>query len=1213
MRTLRLVQEAAGAEGVHRVEVTLEGDGAPQRAVAQVKLALEAAELDQLRWYLEDYPAYPLDPAPQIAAEVEERLAGLGEELFRAVFHASDDTRDLWATVRDHLADTRVEVVTDVAGATAIPWELLRDPTTNVPLALRARAFVRSYQQAAQRPAVPAPGAERLRVLLVICRPDAGQDVPFRSVASHVVRLSPQARAAFQLDVLRPPTFARLGQVLRDASERGEPYHVVHFDGHGTWADLSGQPGEGGVPSWLRSQRFVGRAGAHGWMLFEQPDLPGNVEYVDGPALGGLLAESGVPVLVLNACRSAHAALATTPQQASQAAGEDVHARVRAYGSLAQEVMDAGVAGVVAMRYSVYVVTAAQFVGELYASLLAGRRLGEAVTRGRKHLADQPVREVGLRPVRVQDWMVPVVYEATALPVVTPKATDGQVELTLDPVAAAREREALESALPDAPDAGFFGRDETLLAVDRAFDDPDQHVVLLHAWAGQGKTTTAAEFARWYAQTGGAQAVLFTSFERHTPLARVLDQVGVTFADNLQAAGLAWLALDDQARRRVALQVLARVPVLWVWDNVEPVTGFPAGSPSKWTNEEQQELAGFLRALRATQAKVLLTSRRDERAWLGELPRRITLCGMPMAERVQLARALAARHGHTLDEVGDWQPLLEFTQGNPLTVTVLVGQALREGLRTREQVEAFVERLRAGQAAIADEQAQGRAASLGASLSYGFTHAFTTQERARLALLHLFQGFVQVDALCMLGDPKMVDAPVPELTGVDRAAAVGLLDRAVEVGLLTRHGGGYYGVHPALPWYFQRLFAEVYGPPEGPAARRALRAWTVAVGRLGNYYTNEYIRGRTDVVGVLAAEEANLLAVRQVAHAHAWWREVIGAMQGLRMLYEPASRWVEWARLVEELIPDLTDPAAGGPRLGLEEEWRLLTEYRVSLALQARDMAAAMRQQQALVTFIRKRAGAALAQPPGALDPRQRDAIRWLARSLEQLGDLLVEQGDSACAGHLEEAAALCRRIGDRQSEALALHSLGNAHLAVPALRDLDRAERYYQGSLGLFDQQDRPGRAACHSQLGHVAYERFQAGRAGGAPEQVLRGHLQAAVGRYQQALELIPASAVADLAVVHNQLGLVYDHAGLLERALHHSQEAIRYKERGGNTHGAAQTRSNIASALARRGRLGEARTWAQAALRGFESYGERARADIDKIRQLLEQIDQTMRSGR
>jgi tetratricopeptide (TPR) repeat protein len=1218
VRTLRLVQEATGAEGVHRVEVTLEGEGAPRRAVAQVKLALEAAELDRLRWYLEDYPAYPINPAPRIAAEVEDRLAGLGVELFRAVFHASDDTRDLWATVRDHLADTRVEVVTDVAGATAIPWELLRDPTTNVPLALRARAFVRAYQQAAQRPAVPAAGVERLRVLLVICRPDAEQDVPFRSVASHLVRLSPQARAAFQLDVLRPPTFARLGQVLRGASERGEPYHVVHFDGHGTWADLASQPSGGDVPGWLRSQRFAGRAGAHGWLLFEQPGAPGNVEYVEGPALGGLLAETGVPVLVLNACRSAHAALATTPEQASQASGGDVHARVRAYGSLAQEVMDAGVAGVVAMRYNVYVVTAAQFVGELYGALLAGRRLGEAVTRARKHLADQPVREVGLRPVRVQDWIVPVVYEATALPVVAPKATGAQVEITLDPVAAARERGTLESGLADAPDVGFFGRDETLLALDRAFDDPDQHVVLLHAWAGQGKTTTAAEFARWYHQTGGAQAVLFTSFERHTPLARVLDQVGATFADTLEleAAGVAWLTLDDQARRRVALQVLAQVPVLWVWDNVEPVTGFPAGSPSAWTNEEQQELAGFLRALRETQAKVLLTSRRDERAWVGELPRRIPLRGMPMAERVQLARALAVRHGHTLDEVADWQPLLEFTQGNPLTVTVLVGQALREGLRTREQVEAFVERLRAGQAAIADEQAQGRAASLGASLSYGFTHAFTTPERARLALLHLFQGFVQVDALRMLGDPKMVDAPVPELTGMDRAAGVALLDRAVEVGLLTRHGGGYYGVHPALPWYFQRLFAEVYGPPEGPAGRRALRAWTVAAAGLGNHYMNEYIRGRTGVVAVLAGEEANLLAARQVAHAHAWWHEVVAAMQGLRVLYEQASRWVEWARLVEELIPDLTDPTGGGPHPGLEEEWRVLTGYRVSLAKQARDMAGATRQQQALVAFTRERAAAALGQAPETLDPGQRDGIRWLATSLEQLGDLLVEQGDSTSAGHLEEAAALCQRVGDRQIEALALHSLGNAYLTVPALWDLDRAERYYQDSLGLFDQQDRPNRAACHAQLGHVAYLRFWAARTAGASEQVQRGHLQAAADHSQQALALTPASAIDHVATVHNSLGLIYDHAGRLEAALHHFQEAIRHRERARNRHGAGQVRENLARALAGRGRLGEARTWAQAALRDYESYGEHARADIDKMRQLLDQIDQifqTIRSGR
>ena len=52
---------------------------------------------------------------------------------------------------------------------------------------------------------------------------------------------------------------------------------------------------------------------------------------------------------------------------------------MRAYGSLAAEMADAGVPGVVAMRYNVYVITAVQFVAELYAGSLGaagwGRRL----------------------------------------------------------------------------------------------------------------------------------------------------------------------------------------------------------------------------------------------------------------------------------------------------------------------------------------------------------------------------------------------------------------------------------------------------------------------------------------------------------------------------------------------------------------------------------------------------------------------------------------------------------------------------------------------------------------------------------------------------------------------------------------------------------------------------------------------------------------------
>jgi len=56
---------------------------------------------------------------------------------------------------------------------------------------------------------------------------------------------------------------------------------------------------------------------------------------------------------------------------------------------------------------------------------------------------------------------------------------------------------------PARPDVGFIGRDETLLALDRRFDR--DKIVLLHAYAGSGKTTTAVEFARWYQMTGGVK------------------------------------------------------------------------------------------------------------------------------------------------------------------------------------------------------------------------------------------------------------------------------------------------------------------------------------------------------------------------------------------------------------------------------------------------------------------------------------------------------------------------------------------------------------------------------------------------------------------------------------------------------------------------------------------------------------------------------------
>lgn len=873
MLTLRLTQFTE-AEGKYRVEVALEGDGQPrQTATSRFEFKLSPQDHEDLRWYLEDYLQHPLDPAPAIAARIEQRMNDIGTDLFKAVFQSSDDSRDLWATLRSQLNDARVEINTEVREATAIPWELLRDPKTEAALALRSQAFVRSQPQTSQRPRLPAKSSGPIRILLVICRPGGRDDVPFRSVASRLLKsLSGVDTDAFQLDMLRPPTFEQLSKTLRQAKANDAPYHVVHFDGHGTYEEVASPSGLAGLLKKLNPLLLSApRAGAHGYLLFENPQHEENAQFVDGSALGKLLVETEVPVLVLNACRSAHAEAPTSPLPKGEGPGVragDMRAEVRAFGSLAQEVMNAGVAGVVAMRYNVYVVTAAQFVADFYSGLTQGQTLGEAVTLSRKQLEAQPLREIAYDPRPLQDWPVPVVYEAAPIALFPKPQTAHKLNVKMTAGAATTSLGSLAPNLPPQPEAGFYGRDETLLALDRAFD---RHaLVLLHAFAGSGKTTTAAEFARWYSLTGGVLGpVLFTSFEQYLPLPRVLDQIGAVFGPALEQSGVQWLALSDADRRSVALQVLKQIPVLWIWDNVEPVAGFPAGTASAWSAAEQKELKDFLSACRDTKAKVLLTSRRDEQAWLGDLAVRIHVPAMPMQERVQLARALAEKHNRRLIEVEDWRPLLQFTQGNPLTITVLVGQALREGLKTKVQITAFVEKLRAGEASFSDEVSEGRAKSLGASLSYGFEHAFTETERKQLALLHFFQGFVDVQTLCDMGNPKLGD--LPEIHGLTREAGMALLDRAAEVGLLTAHGGGYYSIHPALPWYFKNLFEQYY-----PAARsqrlttndedsiQATRAFVKAMSGLGSYYHRKYNEGNREVIAALTAEEANLLYARQL-------------------------------------------------------------------------------------------------------------------------------------------------------------------------------------------------------------------------------------------------------------------------------------------------------------------------------------------------------------
>jgi hypothetical protein len=97
-----------------------------------------------------------------------------------------------------------------------------------------------------------------------------------------------------------------------------------------------------------------------------------------------------------------------------------------------------------------------------------------------------------------------------------------------------------------------------------------------------------------------------------------------------------------------------------------------------------------------------------------------------------------------------------------------------------------------------------------------------------------------------------------------------------------------------------------------------------------------------------------------------------------------------------------------------------------------------------------------------------------------------------------------------------------------------------------------------------------------------------------------------VATLSVTHHQLGNIYTEAGDVGRALPHFLEAIRYEERRGNIFGAAGTRFNVAIMLMQADRLEDAWDYATAALRNYETYGDRAVEEIQATRGLIELIE-------
>jgi tetratricopeptide (TPR) repeat protein len=443
-----------------------------------------------------------------------------------------------------------------------------------------------------------------------------------------------------------------------------------------------------------------------------------------------------------------------------------------------------------------------------------------------------------------------------------------------------------------------------------------------------------------------------------------------------------------------------------------------------------------------------------------------------------------------------------------------------------------------------------------------------------------------------MGNPEW-DWHLPEVRGLTRENGIRLLDRAAEVGLLTARGDGAYSIHPAVPCFFRMLFEE----RDAEGRERSLSAFVEAIGELGGYYHAQYESGNRKVVGVLRAEEPNLLHARALARRKQWWPRVISTMQGLQALYEHAGRVVEWARLVDEIVPDFIDPSTGASLPGRQDYWNFVTQYRVRLKGSTRQWAEAESIQMLLVAWNRQR----------CLDGNP-NRVRTLSVSLHDLGEIQRGMGKSDCVEAYLESFELAQRIGDQAGSAVAAFNLGNAYIG---LHELAEAEEWYRKSLDLRSDADHLGRARCLGQLGQVCWERFRQARKQGQGEPALACYLKDALRFYHDTLKTTPPDAGAVLATTHNQLGVVYLGASRLDLALHHFRESIRIEESIGNLYGAAQSRRNIALVLGGEGRFDGAKDYAIAALRNFQTFGAGAQQDVLKTLELIAAIDKAISS--
>lgn len=736
-------------------------------------------EAGELTWYLEQYAVWP-SGIPVIrdrAKRVEENLVTWGRGIYAAAMPVAHTANVLqaWAKITSH-ADRRFSVYVDSsleAGTSEadtktaqeaateqlrLPWELLHDGEAFLfqgakPVRVRRRL---PNTKVLDVPVVAPP----IRILLITARPEdeACGYLDHRASALPLVEAMEALPGLVKLHVLNPPTLPALRTELERARSAGEPYHVVHFDGHGVYS------------------RQVGLGG----LCFEHPDDIGKLDErrhitvftqdstEHGTGLGSLLREHRIPIVFLEACQTAQA------EKASE--------------SVASELLRVGVASVVAMTHSVLLETASRFVEAFYQKLAEGQRVGDAMLEGQRRLKDDTSRGrvFGEDELRLEDWFVPVLYQEKDDPQLF------QAIPSLQTLEDARTRLARRMGeLPPTPETGFVGRSRELLALQRILHT--ERFAVVRGQGGEGKTVLAAEFARWMVRSQQVRRAAFVSVELYGNVRAVVDALGHQLVSpDFSAAGDL-----EEAIKRVE-RALREQQALLVIDNMESILLPPfmaEETPDALSDDAREELTAILnlceRLIKVGDTRVVFTSRealpapfdaqRDRR----ELYRLSREDAVKLVERVlNAAGGDAGASAETREEI---EALVESVNGHARTLALLAPSLQGRGAKATR--ESLVELMAEMERKFPGSREKSVFASVELSLQ-----RMTTENRERVRVLSLFHGGFKLEVLGLM-------------MHWDEADLVSLARELIGTGLATPNPYNHLTLNPALCPYLRAQLA----------------------------------------------------------------------------------------------------------------------------------------------------------------------------------------------------------------------------------------------------------------------------------------------------------------------------------------------------------------------------------------------------------------------